>query len=110
MYAIVSVKIPEPQFEGQTKGRLGNAYVRTEVEKIITKYLTDLYKNTPEAFAPLIEKIQLSAKARMAAKLARETVMRKGAFLGGVLPGKLSDCSNKKSKGTELYIVEGNSA
>ena len=110
LYAIVSVKIPEPQFEGQTKGRLGNAYVRVEVEKIITKYLTELYKNQPEVFTPLIEKIQLSAKARMAAKLARETVMRKGAFLGGVLPGKLADCSNKKSKGTELYIVEGNSA
>jgi DNA gyrase subunit B len=110
LYAIVSVKVPEPQFEGQTKGRLGNSYVRAEVEKIITAYLQQLYKEQEDVFAPLIEKIQLSAKARIAAKLARETVMRKGAFAGGVLPGKLADCSRKNSGGTELYIVEGNSA
>lgn len=102
--------MPEPQFEGQTKGRLGNSYVRAEVEKIITAYLQQLYKEQEDVFAPLIEKIQLSAKARIAAKLARETVMRKGAFAGGVLPGKLADCSRKNSGGTELYIVEGNSA
>ena len=84
--------------------------MRVEVEKVMLGFLQEFFKNQPDVFLPLIEKIQLSAKARIAAKLARETVMRKGAFLGGVLPGKLADCSNKKSKGTELYIVEGNSA
>lgn len=110
LYSIVTVKVPEPQFEGQTKGRLGNSYVRNEVEKIVTNYLRDNYKTEPELFDKMFEKVQLAAKARMAAKLAKESVLRKGALIGGVLPWKLADCSTKKAFGTELYIVEGNSA
>lgn len=110
LYAIVSVKVPEPQFEWQTKGRLGNGYVRKEVADVVEGYLHDYFKEHEDAVVPVIEKVLLSAKARMAAKLARETVMRKSALLWGVLPGKLADCSTKKADGTELYIVEGNSA
>ncbi len=110
LYAIVTVKIPEPQFEGQTKGRLGNGYVRKEVETLVYDYMNKIFKQDEGMIAVVIEKIMLSAKARIAAKLARETVMRKSALLGGVLPGKLADCSNKKAEGTEVYIVEGNSA
>jgi len=110
LYAIVTVKIPEPQFEGQTKGRLGNGYVRKEVESLVYNYMNTVFKENESMITTVIEKIMLSAKARIAAKLARETVMRKSALLGGVLPGKLSDCSNKKAEGTEVYIVEGNSA
>jgi DNA gyrase subunit B len=110
LYAIVAVKIPEPQFEWQTKWRLGNGYVRAEVAKVVETYLRDYFKENEDAVVPMIEKVLLSAKARMAAKLARESVMRKSVLLGGVLPWKLSDCSTKKAEGTELYIVEGNSA
>lgn len=110
LYAIVTVKIPEPQFQGQTKGRLGNAYVRREVEKQILEYLQNYFKENEEAFDTIFAKIMLSAKARFAARMAKETVLRKSALLGWVLPGKLSDCSKKGKKGTEIYIVEGNSA
>jgi DNA gyrase subunit B len=78
--------------------------------KVVEKYLRDYFKEHEDAVTQVIEKVMLSAKARMAAKLARESVMRKSVLLGGVLPGKLSDCSIKKAEGTELYIVEGNSA
>ena len=110
LYSIVTVKIPEPQFEWQTKGRLGNGYVRKEVEKLMLKYLKQNFKDNPDIITNIIEKVKLSAKARLAARLARQTVMRKSALLWWVLPGKLSDCSTKSNKGTELYIVEGNSA
>lgn len=110
LYAIVTVKIPEPQFEGQTKGRLGNGYVRKEVDKLMATYLKTYFAENEDAISQIIEKVKLSAKARLAAKLARQTVMRKSALLGWVLPGKLSDCSTKKAEWTELYIVEGNSA
>lgn len=86
LYAIVAVKVPEPQFEGQTKGRLGNAYVRKEVEKVIIDYLHHYFKENPDAVTKVMEKVKLSAKARVAAKLARETVLRKSSLLGGVLP------------------------
>jgi len=110
LYAIVTVKVPEPQFEGQTKWRLGNGYVRKQVEKVMYEYLKNHFKEHEDVIKNIIEKVKLSAKARIAAKLARQTVMRKSALLWGVLPGKLADCSIKKSDGTELYIVEGNSA
>lgn len=84
--------------------------MRKEVGEVIESYLREYFKANEDAVVPVIEKVLLSAKARMAAKLARESVMRKSALLGGVLPGKLSDCSIKKAEGTELYIVEGNSA
>ncbi len=110
LYAIVTVKIPEPQFQGQTKWRLGNSYVRGQVEKKVEEYLRAYFTENEEAFETIFSKIMLSARARFAAKMAKETVLRKSALLGGVLPGKLSDCSKKGKNGTEIYIVEGNSA
>ena len=82
MYAIVTVKIPEPQFEGQTKGRLGNSYVKKEVEDIVTDYLKAYFGEHEDEFLALHEKIMLSARARLAAKLARETVLRKNVLAG----------------------------
>lgn len=81
LYAIVTVKIPEPQFQGQTKGRLGNSYVRKEVEKMMTDYLRDYFANDEDAFERIFAKIMLSAKARFAARMAKETVLRKSALL-----------------------------
>jgi DNA gyrase subunit B len=110
LYAIVTVKIPEPQFQGQTKGRLGNSYVRNEVEKVTYAYLQAYFTQHEDEFAKIFEKIELAARARLAAKLAKETVLRKNVLAGGVLPGKLADCSKKSPQGTEMYIVEGDSA
>ncbi|HPC34599.1 MAG TPA: DNA gyrase subunit B, partial [Candidatus Absconditabacterales bacterium] len=110
LYAIVNVKVPEPQFEGQTKGRLGNAYVRVEVEKIVYEYLINVFRTNEEEFDKIFDKINLAARARLAAKFAKETVLRKNVLAGGVLPGKLADCAKKGKDGTELYIVEGDSA
>ena len=110
LYGIVTVKIPEPQFEGQTKGRLGNSYVRGAVEDLTYEYLKGYFVENPEEFDRIFEKIDLAARARLAAKFAKETVLRKNALSGGVLPGKLADCSKRGRHGTELYIVEGDSA
>ena len=110
LYGIITVKIPEPQFEGQTKGRLGNAYVRGEVETLTYNYLKQFFDENPEEFDKIFEKIDLAARARLAAKFAKETVLRKNVLTGGVLPGKLADCTKRGNKGTELYIVEGDSA
>ena len=110
LYGIVSVKIPEPQFEGQTKGRLGNSYVRGAVEDLTYEYLKGYFVENPEEFDRIFEKIDLAARARLAAKFAKETVLRKNALSGGVLPGKLADCSKRGRHWTELYIVEGDSA
>ncbi len=110
LYGIVTVKIPEPQFEGQTKGRLGNSYVRGAVEDLTYEYLKRYFVENPEEFDRIFEKIDLAARARLAAKFAKETVLRKNALSGGVLPGKLADCSKRGRHGTELYIVEGDSA
>jgi DNA gyrase subunit B len=86
LYAIVTVKIPEPQFEGQTKGKLGNSYVRIEVENIVYNYLKDYFVEHEDEFDKIFEKIELAAKARLAAKFAKETVLRKNILAGGVLP------------------------
>ena len=110
LYAIISVKIPEPQFEWQTKGKLWNSYVRTEVEKIVYDYLKDFFEKNEGEFDKIFEKIELAARARLAAKLAKETVLRKNILAGWVLPGKLADCARKDRDGTEMYIVEGDSA
>ncbi len=110
LYSIVTVKIPEPQFEGQTKGRLGNSYVRGEVEKIVYDYLRQYFIDHEGEFDKIFEKVELAARARLAAKFAKETVLRKNILAGWVLPGKLADCAQKKMEGTELYIVEGDSA
>jgi len=76
----------------------------------MTDYLTTYFTDNEEEFKAIFEKIDLAARARLAAKLAKETVLRKNVLLGGVLPGKLADCAQKKAAGTELYIVEGDSA
>jgi len=110
LYAIVNVKIPEPQFEGQTKWRLGNAYVRVEVEKIMYEYLINTFRTNEEEFDKIFDKINLAARARLAAKFAKETVLRKNILVWGVLPGKLADCAKKWKEWTELYIVEWDSA
>ena len=110
LYGIITVKIPEPQFEGQTKGRLGNSYVRGAVEELTYNYLKDYFAENPEEFDKISAKIDLAARARLAAKFAKETVLRKNVLAGGVLPGKLADCSKRGKHGTELYIVEGDSA
>ena len=110
LYAIVNVKIPEPQFEWQTKWRLWNAYVRWEVEKVVYDYLMDEFKKDESAFDKIFDKINLAARARLAAKLAKETILRKNVIAWWVLPWKLADCGKKWMEWTELFIVEGDSA
>ncbi len=110
LYAIVTVKIPEPQFEWQTKWRLGNSYVRWQVEDIVYDYLREFFAKHEDEFDKIFEKIDLAARARLAAKFARETVLRKNTLAWWVLPGKLADCAIKKREWTELYIVEWDSA
>jgi len=108
--AIISVKLTEPQFEGQTKGKLGNADVKTHVEQAFGEaFLTFLEEHPKEAEA-IIGKCILSSQARIAARTARSTILRKGALEGITLPGKLADCSTRKPEESELYIVEGDSA
>ena len=108
--AIVSIKIPEPQFEGQTKTKLGNSEVKGFVDSIVTSLLAEFFEENPNIAKNIITKCLDAAKARLAAKKARELVRRKSVFGLGGLPGKLADCSSKKSEETELYIVEGESA
>ncbi len=110
LVAVISVKLREPQFEGQTKARLGNPGVRTAVEAVVAETLKEfLEKNSNDARA-ITEKCLLTAKARKAAKAAKETVLRKGALDGLTLPGKLADCSSRNPEESELFIVEGDSA
>ncbi len=108
--AIVSVKIPEPQFEGQTKGKLGNSEVKGYVDSAVTLALTEYFEENPSIAKKIASKAMDSAKARLAAKKAKDLVRRKNVFSLGGLPGKLADCSNKKAEDSELYLVEGESA
>ena len=108
--AIVSVKLPDPQFEGQTKAKLGNPEMRAIVEKVLNEYLSYYLEENPNEAKKVIGKGLLSARARLAARAARDSVIRKGALEGMTLPGKLSDCSSRDMKKTEVYIVEGDSA
>ena len=107
---VVSVKIKEPQFEGQTKAKLGNPEAKVAVEAVVSETLTDFLERNPQDAKAIIEKCVLSQKARKAAKVARETVLRKGILEGLALPGKLADCSSRKPEESEIYIVEGESA
>jgi DNA gyrase subunit B len=108
--AIVSVKLPEPQFEGQTKGKLGNPEIRGIVDQVLSEYLAYYLEENPTEAKKIIGKASLSARARLAARAARDTVIRKGALEGMTLPGKLADCSSKDMTKSELFIVEGDSA
>ncbi len=108
--AIVSIKIPDPQFEGQTKTKLGNSEVKGFVDSIVTGALSEFFEENPSIAKKIISKAVDASKARLAAKKAKDLVRRKNAFSLGGLPGKLHDCSNKKSDDTELYLVEGASA
>lgn len=108
--AIISVKIPEPQFEGQTKTKLGNNEIKGIVDGLATKALTEFFEENPTVARRVIEKAIEAQKARNAAKKAKELVRRKNAFSVGGLPGKLADCSSNKTESSELYLVEGDSA
>jgi DNA gyrase subunit B len=107
---IISVKLPNPQFEGQTKAKLGNPEMKGIVESVVNSGLSQYFEEHPNEAKRLIEKVALSARARIAARAARDTVIRKGVLEGMTLPGKLADCSEKDPAKSELYIVEGDSA
>ena len=108
--AIISVKVPEPQFEGQTKTKLGNSEVSGIVDATLSRVLIAYLEENPKNARTIIQKVILAAQARAAAKKAREMVQRKSVLTGGGLPGKLADCSDKDPHRCELYLVEGDSA
>ncbi len=107
---VISVKIREPQFEGQTKGKLGNTEAKTAVETVLGDALLVFLEEHPKDAEAIVGKCLLAARARAAAKMARDTILRKGALEGFTLPGKLADCSSKDAEDSELFIVEGDSA
>lgn len=110
MTAVISVKLPEPQFEGQTKAKLGNPEVRGVVEQVVNEWFSYYLEENPNEAKKIVGKSLLSARARLAARAARDTVIRKGALDGFTLASKLADCRTKDVNRSELYIVEGDSA
>ena len=108
--AIISVKVPEPQFEGQTKTKLGNSEVMGIVDQIVSEHLANYLEENPKAAKTIVDKVILAATARHAARKARELVQRKNVLSGSGLPGKLADCSDRNPERCELYLVEGDSA
>ncbi|MFH1744970.1 MAG: DNA topoisomerase (ATP-hydrolyzing) subunit B [bacterium] len=110
LVSIVSVKLREPQFEGQTKGKLGNAEIKTYVEQVFGETFMTFLEEHPKDAEAILSKCILSSRARIAARTARASILRKGALEGMTLPGKLADCSSRESEKCELYIVEGDSA
>lgn len=110
LIAIVSVKVPEPQFEGQTKGKLGSSYVRAIVNKASFEYLTKYFEENPIEAKAIMNKALMAARGREAAKKARELTRKKEGLSVGTLPGKLADCQSKDPSESEIYLVEGDSA
>ncbi|KKU79539.1 MAG: gyrase subunit B protein, partial [Candidatus Peregrinibacteria bacterium GW2011_GWA2_47_7] len=108
--AVISIKVQDPQFEGQTKSKLGNPEMRTAVETVFNDFFTVFLEENPKDAQSIVGKCALAARARLAARAARDSVIRKGALEGMTLPGKLADCSSRDPKNSELYIVEGDSA
>ncbi|MDO8898347.1 MAG: DNA topoisomerase (ATP-hydrolyzing) subunit B [Bacteroidales bacterium] len=108
--AIISVKVPEPQFEGQTKTKLGNNEVIGVVDQIVSEHLSNYLEENPKEAKTIVNKVILAATARHAARKARELVQRKSVLSGSGLPGKLSDCSERDAAKAEIYLVEGDSA
>lgn len=108
--AVILVKLPDPQFEGQTKNKLGNPEVRGYVEQVMTEHFNYYLEEHPAIAKKIIGKALLAARARKAARAARENIIRKGVLEGSSMPGKLADCSNKDPKNSEIYLVEGDSA
>jgi len=108
--AVISIKIREPQFEGQTKSKLGNTEARGAVESVVGEHLAIYLEEHPKDAEAIISKCVLTARARQAARAARDTILRKGVLEGLTLPGKLADCSSKDAMQSELFIVEGDSA
>jgi len=110
MTAIILIKLPDPQFEGQTKNKLGNPEIRGYVETVMNEYLNYYLEEHPNVARKIVSKALLAARARKAARAARENILRKGVLDGASMPGKLSDCSSKNPSDSELYLVEGDSA
>lgn len=108
--AVISVRLKDPQFEGQTKAKLGNAEMKTAVEQVVNEKLAEYLEEHPAEAKEIIGKCSLAARARLAARAARDSVIRKGALEGMTLPGKLADCSSRDPSESEIFIVEGDSA
>ena len=108
--AVVSVKLPDAQFESQTKAKLGNSEIRPIVDNIVTEKLSEFYEENPDTAKLIIDKACAASRAREAARKARDLARRKGVFEGSTLPGKLSDCQDRRMEYTELFLVEGDSA
>lgn len=110
LIAVISVKVPEPQFEGQTKGKLGSSYVRPIVNKATFEYLAKYFEENPIEAKAIMAKALMAARGREAAKKARELTRKKEGLSVGTLPGKLADCQSKDPSECEIYLVEGDSA
>lgn len=108
--AVILVKIPDPQFEGQTKNKLGNPETRGQVEQVLAEYLNYYLEENPAIARKVVGKGLLAARARKAARSARDNILRKGVLDGASMPGKLADCSSKDPSESEIYLVEGDSA
>ncbi|CAN0113341.1 unnamed protein product, partial [Discosporangium mesarthrocarpum] len=108
--AVISVKVPEPEFEGQTKNRLGNPEVRGIVDAVVQEELVKIFEWNPKVLGAIVEKASSAQAAAAAAKAARDMVRRKSLLTSTVLPGKLADCASRDPKESEIYIVEGDSA